>query len=187
MNRKKYGGEANNMETLEWYAIRATGLVAYALLYFAVLSGLYSAVQKKRKKKVNNILHFHEAVSDWALYMTFGHLGVLLIDSYFTFKWSDILIPFSGSYETISMGIGSIATYFLIMTIITSKLRKKIGYQKWRKLHALNPILYIMVTLHGLMSGSDFPGTVLAAVNILPMFVFGGLLFSNKQKVAESH
>ena len=175
------------MESLEWYAIRATGVVAYLLLYLAVLTGIFSAVQKKRKKKVNNILHFHEVLSDWSLIMTGGHLGILLIDAYMKFSWSDIVIPFSGSYETISMGLGSIATYFFILTTITSKFRKKIGYQRWRNLHALNPILYILVTVHGLLSGSDFPGTVLAAINIVPVIVIAGLVLSDKKKLAEAH
>ena len=77
MTRKKFGEVANDMESLEWYAIRATGIVAYLLLYLAVLMGLFSAVlQKKRKKKVNNILHLHEVLSDWSLIMTGGHLGI---------------------------------------------------------------------------------------------------------------
>ena len=170
------------MESLEWYAIRATGVVAYLLLYLAALTGLYSAVQKKRKKKVTNLLHFHEVVSDWSLIMTGGHLGILLIDAFMKFSWTDILIPFSGSYETISMGLGSIATYFLILTIVTSKFRKKIGYQRWQKLHALNPILYILVTAHGLMSGTDFQGTVLAVVNIVPVVLMFGMFPSDKKK-----
>jgi methionine sulfoxide reductase heme-binding subunit len=187
MKRKKFGEEANKMETFEWYAIRATGTVAYLLLYMAVLSGLFSAVQKKRKKKINNILNLHESLSDWALILTIGHLGVLLVDSYFPFKLSQILIPFSSSYETVSMALGTIATYFLIMTMITSKFRKKIGYQRWQKLHALNPLLYICVTFHGLMSGSDFSGPVIAAINIAPVIVMGGMLLSSKKKVSEAH
>ncbi|WP_026565078.1 ferric reductase-like transmembrane domain-containing protein [Bacillus sp. UNC41MFS5] len=177
------------MESLEWYAIRATGIVAYLLLYLAVLTGLYSAVQKKRKKKVNNLLLFHEVLSDWSLIMTAGHLGILLIDAYMKFSWSDILIPFSGSYETISIGLGSIATYFLILTIVTSKFRKKIGYKKWQKLHALNPILYILVTVHGLMSGTDFQGTVLAVVNIVPVVLMLGMFpsDSDKKKLVEGN
>ena len=171
------------MESFEWYAIRATGTVAYLLLYAAVLTGLYSMVQKKRKKKVNNLLHLHEVLSDWSLILTCGHLGVLLIDSYFPFKLSEILIPFTSGYETLSMAMGTIATYFLILTIITSKFRKKIGFQRWQKLHALNPILYIFVTLHGLMSGTDFQGTILAAVNLAPIIIMGGMLLSTKKKL----
>ncbi|MCM2533230.1 ferric reductase-like transmembrane domain-containing protein [Neobacillus pocheonensis] len=175
------------METFEWYAIRATGTVAYLLLYLAVLTGLYSMVQKKRKKKINGIIHLHEALSNWSLILTCGHLGILLIDSYFPFKLSEVLIPFASGYETFSMAMGTIAFYFLIITILTSKFRKKIGYQRWRKLHALNPILYILVTLHGLMSGTDFQGTILAVVNIAPLIVMAGMLLSSKKKLTEAH
>lgn len=175
------------METMEWYAIRATGTVAYLLLYLAALTGLFSIVQKKRKKKINNLLHFHEALSDWSLILTCGHLGVLLIDTYFPFKLSEILIPFASGYETISMAIGTIGFYFLIITIITSKFRKKIGYQRWQKLHSLNPILYILVSMHGLMSGSDFQGAILAVVNIVPIIIIAGMLLMGKKKLAEAH
>lgn len=175
------------MESLEWYAIRATGTIAYLLLYLAVLTGLYSIVQKKRKKKVNNLNHLHESLSDWSLILTAGHLGILLIDSYFPFKLSEILIPFASGYETISMAMGTIATYFLIITILTSKFRKKIGYLRWKKLHALNPILYILVTLHGLMSGTDFQGTILAVVNIAPLIIMAFMLQSSKKSLNAAH
>ena len=115
------------METFEWYAIRASGTVAYLLLYMAVLTGLFSMVQKKRKKKINGLIHLHEALSNWSLILTCGHLGVLLIDSFFPFKLSEVLIPFTSGYETISMGLGTIGFYFLIVTILTSKFRKKIS------------------------------------------------------------
>ena len=116
-----------------------------------------------------------------------GHLGVLLIDSYFPFKLSEVLIPFTSGYETISMGLGTIGFYFLIVTILTSKFRKKIGYQRWRKLHALNPILYILVTMHGLMSGTDFSGSILAVVNIAPLIIMAGMLLSSRKKLTEAH
>jgi DMSO/TMAO reductase YedYZ heme-binding membrane subunit len=80
------------------------------------------------------------------------------------------------------MALGSLAFYFLIMTVITSKARKKIGYQKWRKLHGLNPILYILVTIHGLFIGSDFQGVVIAAVNIVPLLILGVLLLFDRKK-----
>ncbi|MCM3569669.1 ferric reductase-like transmembrane domain-containing protein [Neobacillus mesonae] len=175
------------MELFEWYMIRATGTVAYLLLYLSVIIGLYTQIQKKRKQKIVNTLIFHESLSDWALYLTLGHAGVLLIDQYMSFQWFEVLIPFQTNYEPIPMALGIIGLYFLMMTIITSKARKKIGYQKWRKLHALNPILYVFVTLHGLLMGTDFQGTVLAIVNIGPLIFFGLLLLKDRRKVPVVH
>ena len=171
------------MEMFEWYMIRATGTVSYALLYLAVVVGLYSQVQKKRKQKVTTTLFLHESLSNWALILVCGHVGFLLIDSYISFKWVEVLIPFSTDYKPLPMALGIFSLYFLIMAIITSKARKKIGYQKWRKLHALNPLLYMLVTLHGLFLGTDFLGVVIAAVNIVPLIIMGGLLLKDRLKV----
>ncbi|MBT2723136.1 ferric reductase-like transmembrane domain-containing protein [Bacillus sp. ISL-46] len=175
------------MEMFEWYMIRATGLVAYLLLYLSVIIGLYSQVQKKRKQKVTTSLFLHESMSNWALYLVLGHVGFLLIDSYISLQWLEILIPFNTDYKPLPMALGALSLYFLIMTIVTSKARKKIGYQKWRKLHALNPVLYIFVTIHGLLIGTDIQGAVLAAVNILPLILLGGMLMRDKPKLEVSH
>jgi predicted ferric reductase len=171
----------------EWYMIRATGLVAYLLLYLSVIFGLYSQVQKKRKQKVTASLFLHESLSNWALYLVVGHVGFLLIDSYISLQWLEILIPFNTDYKPWPMALGALSLYFLIMTIVTSKARKKIGYQKWRKLHALNPVLYIFVTIHGLLIGTDIQAAVLAAVNILPLILLGGMLMKDKPKLEVSH
>ena len=175
------------MELFEWYMIRATGLVAYLLLYLSVIIGLHSQVQKKRKQKVTASLFLHESLSNWALYLVVVHVGFLLIDSYISLQWLEILIPFSTDYKPWPMALGAFSLYFLIFMIVTSKARKKIGYQKWRKLHALNPILYIFITIHGLLIGTDIQGAVLAAVNILPLILLGGMLMKNKPKLEVSH
>jgi methionine sulfoxide reductase heme-binding subunit len=167
------------MEMFEWYIIRATGTVAYLMLYFSVIIGLF---QKMRKQKVTITLYLHEVLSNWAFILVCGHLGFLLIDSYISFNWMEVLIPFQTDYKPLPMALGIFSLYFLIMAITTSKARKKIGYQKWRKLHALNPILYALVTIHGLLIGSDFQGTVIAAVNILPLLFMGGMLMKTPKK-----
>jgi DMSO/TMAO reductase YedYZ heme-binding membrane subunit len=161
------------MQTLEWYMIRATGTVAYILLYLTVIVGLFSQVQKKRKKKMTGVINLHEELSNWAIVLVGGHLGFLLLDTYIGFKWTEIFIPLATNYKPIPMALGTLSFYFLVMTIITSKLRKKVGYLKWRKLHALNPILYIMVTIHGLWIGTDFNGELLAIFNLVPIFIMG--------------
>ncbi len=175
------------MEMFEWYMIRATGLAAYLLLYLSVIIGLYSQVQKKRKQKVTVSLFVHESLANWALYLVIGHVGFLLIDSYISLHWFEVLVPFNTDYKPLPMALGALSFYFLIMTIVTSNLRKKIGYQKWRKLHALNPILYIFVTIHGLLIGTDIQGAVLATVNLLPIIVLGGMFLKDKPNLDVSH
>jgi sulfoxide reductase heme-binding subunit YedZ len=183
---EKSGEEEQYMQMFEWYMIRATGTVAYLMLYFAVIVGLYSQVRKKRKQKMTTTLYWHESLANWALILTIGHVGFLLIDSYISFKWLEVLVPFTSHYKPLPMALGTLSLYFLIITVLTSKGRKTIGYQKWRKLHALNPILYILATVHGLFIGTDFKGVILAVVNILPFIILGGTLLKDKLKLSVS-
>ncbi|WP_223595726.1 ferric reductase-like transmembrane domain-containing protein [Neobacillus bataviensis] len=174
------------MEIFEWYMIRATGTVAYLLLYLSVLIGLYTQVQKKRKRNVAVPLVLHESLANWALFLTLGHVGFLLIDTYISFNWVEVLIPFNTDYKPQPMALGIFSLYFLIMTIVTSKMRKKIGYQQWRKLHALNPILYLFVTIHGLFIGTDFQAVVIVAVNIIPTILIVFMKQKSKPKLEVS-
>ncbi|MGJ7912889.1 ferric reductase-like transmembrane domain-containing protein [Neobacillus sp. LXY-1] len=173
------------MEMFEWYVIRATGIVAFLLLYVSVITGLYSQIQKQRKQNMSGTLFLHEALSDWALYLTFGHVVVTLMDKYMTFNLIEVLVPFATDYKPIPMSLGIIAMYFLIMTILTSKARKKIGLQKWRKLHALNPIIYIFVMLHWIFMGTDVQGTILAAINIVPFILIISMM-RDKQRLPQA-
>ncbi|MCH6265832.1 ferric reductase-like transmembrane domain-containing protein [Neobacillus citreus] len=175
------------MEMFEWYLIRTTGTIAYVLLYLSVMIGLYTQVQKKRKQKIAIPLIWHESLSNWAFILTLGHVVITLIDQYMSFQWFDVLIPFQTDYQPIPMALGILALYFLILTIVTSKARKAIGYQAFRKVHALNPILYIFTTMHGLMMGTDFQGIIVAAVNLLPFMFFGILLLKGKKELDASH
>ncbi|MED4203009.1 hypothetical protein [Neobacillus mesonae] len=61
------------------------------------------------------------------------------------------------------------------------------GYQTWRKIHALNLVLYVFVTLHGLLMGTDFQGTWLAVINIVPFIILGIMLLKDKQKLSPMH
>lgn len=165
--------------------IRGTGTVAYILLYLTVIVGLFSQVQKKRKKKMIGVINLHEELSNWAIILVAGHLGLLLLDTFIGFKWTEIFVPFNTNYKPIPMALGTVSFYFLVITFITSKLRKKMGYLRWRKLHALNPILYIMVTIHGLWIGTDFNSEIVAIANLIPfpiMGIFALLMKFTKEK-----
>jgi sulfoxide reductase heme-binding subunit YedZ len=161
------------LQNFEWYMIRGTGTVAYILLYITVIVGLFSQVQKKRKKKMSGVVNLHEELSNWAIILVCGHLGFLLFDTYISFKWTEIFVPLNTNYKPFPMALGTLSFYFLVIAIITSKLRTKVGYLRWRKLHALNPILYIMVTIHGLWIGTDFNPEIVAIVNLAPFPIMG--------------
>jgi methionine sulfoxide reductase heme-binding subunit len=134
-----------------WIAIRATGLTGYFLLTLSLLMGIYSHIPRKR----GSILGFHQIIGQVALLFIGIHAYLLIFDNYEPFSVSELLIPFSASYEPILSGLGTIAVYLLIIVILTSDFMKKVGRSAWKKAHYLVFPLWFLSVIHGLFLGTD--------------------------------
>jgi predicted ferric reductase len=77
------------------------------------------------------------------------------IDPFTRFGWNEIFIPFVSHYRAIWMALGIVALYLGIAIGISTWLRPHIGYAWWRRLHVLTLGIFVLVTIHGLGTGSD--------------------------------
>jgi predicted ferric reductase len=144
-------------ETVTWDIARAGGFTAYILLGLSVALGLALSMKWQSPSKwpriINNELHNFLALL--ALVFTTVHVLAVWIDPYTKFGWNEVFIPFLTSYRTLWMSLGIVALYLGIAIGISTLLRPYIGYKWWRRLHYVTIAIYIMVTIHGIMTGSD--------------------------------
>lgn len=143
--------------TLDWTMARAGGFTALLLATLAVAAGLALSIQWQSPGKwprlINNELHnFLTLVS--TLFVSL-HVLTIWIDPFTHFNWYEIFIPFTTSYRPIWTALGIIALYLGIAIGITTLLRPRIGYRTWRRLHVFTLLIYTLVILHGITSGSD--------------------------------
>ncbi|MGD8190418.1 hypothetical protein ACQCN2_10580 [Brevibacillus ginsengisoli] len=150
-----------------WYLTRASGLVAYFLLFMAISLGLIIQIQRQRKKSVWLWPIIHQAIGNWAMYLSLFHVGILLFDNYLKLTWSELFIPFVSNYHMFPLAFGIIGLYGLVAVIISSDFRQQIGTFLWRKIHILSPLTYILVTFHGIFIGTD-------ATHAIPQILYGG-------------
>ncbi len=143
-------------EKLAWYLIRASGVVGYLLMTASTLWGLLLST-KLAKQFVPPWLSLamHNYISWSAIGISAFHGFTLLFDSYFNFSIANLLIPFTGPYNPIWVGMGTIGFYIVLITAVSFYFRKQIGQKNWRRLHYLTFLAYIMTTLHGWMAGTD--------------------------------
>src|SRR4051794_34317072 len=99
-----------------WIAIRVCGLVGYFLLTLSLLAGIFRHIPRKKA----SILAFHQIIGQVALLFIGIHACLLVYDSYESYSLTSILIPFASPNDPILTGIGTIATYLLIIVIFTS-------------------------------------------------------------------
>ena len=150
---------------LWWYVTRASGIIAYLLLWFSTILGL--AVTSKYLDGMLDRLFtydFHEFISLLSVGFTLVHVIVLMLDLYMPYSLAQILVPFISPYRPFWVGVGVISFYIILLVTITFYLRNKIGRSAFRAIHVLSLLGYIGVTLHGYFSGTD---TALPSMQIL--------------------
>ena len=146
---------ANSVQTM-WYITRASGLIAYILIWLSMVWGLGVA-----SKIFDTLLHgtftydFHQYISLLAVGFTLLHMGVLLFDGYMPYSLWQILIPFISLYRPLWVGIGVIGFYLMLLVTVTFYIRTKIGMKAFRTIHVFSLVSYFAITLHSFMSGSD--------------------------------
>jgi len=158
-----------------WYISRASGLMAYLLVWlstlwgFAISSKVFDSFLKREFT-----YDFHEHLSLLGLGFVLVHVAVLLFDKYLPFSLVQLLIPFTGTYRPFWVGLGIISLYVLLPVTFTFYLRQKIGSRAFRSIHLLSLVSYLGTTLHGFFAGTDsaLPITMLLYAGTFLVVVF---------------
>lgn len=156
---------------IDWYAARAGGVVAYVLLTIVVVLGttLASGVRNRRWPRfaVQDVHRFAGLLTGTFLVI---HIVAIAIDSYLPFTLSSILIPFTSTYRPVFVGLGVVGVELLAALAITNRLRDRMPYETWRRLHYLNFAVWGGATIHGIGSGTDRNSTWLLAIEAACVF-----------------
>lgn len=142
--------------TTTWYAARAGGVVSYLLVSACVLAGLLLA----GKRRVPGLPRF--AVEDVHRFLgilagTFiaVHVGAVALDTVVPFSPTQLVVPFSADYRPLATGLGIVAVELLLAVAVTNRLRSRLPYRIWRRAHYATIVVWLLATVHGILSGTD--------------------------------
>jgi len=139
-----------------WFASRALGIVAIALLGLTVSLGLVMAGRLAQRPGLPaKLRHFHEASALVTLALIAGHGGLLLFDSYLRPGLAGIALPFAMSYRPLFTGIGIIAGWLALILGLSFYARRWIGTKTWRQLHRLTIVVYLLALGHVIGAGTN--------------------------------
>lgn len=160
---------AEPLNVIWWLVSRASGIVALALISATVLLGLAMAARILRRpaiKRVSARLHEHLALAGVAAIGLHG--AALLGDHWLKPGWRGITIPFALSYRPEFTGVGIIAGYLAVLLGPSFFLRRRIGTRRWRSLHRLTVLVWLLSAAHALGAGTDAPKLWLRGVALAP-------------------
>jgi predicted ferric reductase len=144
------------MDHTFWYLTRASGLVAYLLLFASVVLGLsMTASVTGRWFQRFQAYDLHRFLSLFTLGFVLFHMLIVLPDDYFAFQTWELLVPLLSPYRPEYMALGLLALLVMALTAASFYLRRVIGYRLWRFLHYGTFFAFLAAFGHGIGAGAD--------------------------------
>ncbi|MDQ6818450.1 MAG: ferric reductase-like transmembrane domain-containing protein, partial [Actinomycetota bacterium] len=140
-----------------WYLSRGTGVVSLLLLTASVILGVLGSLRFAIADGWPRftIDSLHRDVSLLVIVVLVVHILTSVLDSFAPISLSDSVIPLVASYRPIWMGLGALGFDLVVALVVTSLVRRRLGYQAWRAIHWLAYVSWPVSVLHGLGTGSD--------------------------------
>lgn len=121
-----------------WYLTRATGVVALVLLTVSVVMGVVAAVGWATERWPRFLSQsVHRNVSLFCIGFVALHVVTTVSDGYVPIGFASAFLPFLTPYRPIWIGLGALGFDLLLVVLVTSALRHRIGYSSWRFVHWL--------------------------------------------------
>jgi methionine sulfoxide reductase heme-binding subunit len=142
--------------TTAWYAARAGGMLAFALLTVSVVLGLALSGRARLKRWPRFAVEdVHRFVGMLAGAFVGIHVAGLLVDTYVPFSLAQVLVPFTASYRPLATGLGVVSLELLAALAVANRYRQRLSYRLWRRTHYLNFAVWTLALVHGIASGTD--------------------------------
>lgn len=163
-------GRGHLLDYVWWLVSDASGIVALLLISLSVVIGLAMAAKVLKRPNIRRATaRLHEHIALAALAAIASHGLALLGDHWLNPGWFGITVPFALTYKPGFTGVGIIAGYIAVLLGPSFYLRRRMGAQRWRKLHRAIVVVWILSAIHALGAGSDASKLWLRVVVLVPV------------------
>ena len=142
-----------------WYVTRAAATSAYITLSVTVIIGLFRSLARVSRLRNTRALwlldELHPYLAVLTLALVVFHLLSLVFDPLIPFSLFNLLLPFDQPYRPLPVDLGVLALYGLVAVWLSSWVKRRIAYASWRTLHYTSFAAFVLVTIHGILAGSD--------------------------------
>jgi len=134
-----------------WLVSRASGLVLLVLFTAVVVLGVstWKGTSSRRWPRFA-VAELHRTLSLFAVALLGLHVATALLDPYVSISWLASVLPFTSHYETLAIGLGTLAVDIAGAVLITSLLRVRLGLRVWRAVHYLAYLAWPLAFVHSI-------------------------------------
>ncbi len=139
-----------------WFVSRASGLALLitvsAALVLGVATRLGSATKRWSRLGVGEL---HRTLALFSVAFLGLHVATAISDPYVTIGWAATVLPSASPYRTLAIGLGALAVDLGGAVLVTSLVRRWLGYRGWRLVHWLAYLAWPAAFAHSVTAGND--------------------------------
>lgn len=149
------------------------GFASYFLLWLAVVWGLMLRNGwAGTRMRHSTIYAMHMTISLFGISLGLVHAFTQLAVPNGSVDLIDEFVPFTNALDPVGVGIATIATELFVAAALAVGMQKKLGYTRFRAVHSLVYIAFMLIAAHALISGSDMSsplawGSVLSSLVVV--------------------
>ena len=139
-----------------WALGRGTGITALAFMTVSLFLGI--ATRSGRPLLVLPrfaVASVHRFAALAATLLVVLHLGLLFFDPFAQLRLIDFIVPFLGAYRPLWLGLGTLTFDVLVVVVVTSLLRHRLGGRAFRSVHWASYALWPGAMAHAIGNGTD--------------------------------
>jgi sulfoxide reductase heme-binding subunit YedZ len=160
---------------LIWYLNRSTGVVLVAVLTLSTALGVLATRGGSMRWPRFALQSLHRNVSLVACALLLAHALTPVIDTYVNHYAPiaplDAVVPFVSAYRPLALGLGTLAFDLIVVVVLTSAARQRLGRRTWFGVHLLTYAGWALGVVHGLLIGTDAWTTWSMAVSVTSVAV----------------
>jgi sulfoxide reductase heme-binding subunit YedZ len=139
-----------------WYVSRASGLTLLILFSVVMMLGVASRLGSAPRRWPRFVFpEVHRALALFSVAFLALHVLTAILDPFVTIGWAATVLPFASGYRTLAIGLGTLAVDLAGAVIITSLVRRRLGFRSWRAVHWLAYLAWPVAFVHSLTAGND--------------------------------
>jgi sulfoxide reductase heme-binding subunit YedZ len=139
-----------------WYVSRASGLTLLIMFSAVIVLGVASRLGSAPRRWPRLVFpEVHRTLALFSVAFLALHVATAILDPFVTIGWAATVLPFTSGYRTLAIGLGTLAVDLGGAVIITSLVRRRLGFRTWRAVHWLAYLAWPVAFAHSLTAGND--------------------------------
>jgi sulfoxide reductase heme-binding subunit YedZ len=139
-----------------WFVSRASGLSLLVLLSVVMLLGVSTRLGSAPRRWPRFVFaEVHRTLALFLIAFLVLHVVTAILDPFVSIGWPATVLPFLSSYRRLAIGLGTLAVDLGGAVLVTSLVRRRLGFGAWRVVHWLVYLAWPAAFAHSLTAGTD--------------------------------